>query len=118
MLLVLLFLCGPIGTIVTFCLLPMEGSGAEGPDVRHGAAHRQRVVHLSLVGSDRRARFVLDETTPWEAFIAGCEERLDIGGISRITDSSGDEIRTVAVRQLSALQARASAHCCGLLALH
>eukprot|EP00965_Chrysotila_dentata_P114648 3789362-Pleurochrysis_carterae.AAC.3 len=53
------------------------------------------MVHLQLVGTERRARFVLDEHTLWENFLAGCRERLQVGRIRRVTDSSGEAILAV-----------------------
>lgn len=53
------------------------------------------MVHLSLAGTDQRARFVLDENTPWDAFVSGCRERLNVGRILRVTDSSGEAIPAV-----------------------
>ena len=77
-LLAVLFLCGPVGTVISFLLLPTStethshhappGKGANG-------AARVRMVHLSLADTDRRARFVLDENTVWESFMSGCRER-------------------------------------------
>ena len=106
-LLAVLFLCGPIGTVVSFWLLPKGGDGAEAM-ARHSAMRggasgnsatgpRVRMVHLSLAGSDRRARFVLDENTVWEAFLAGCRERLQVAHIHKVTDSNGEAILAVEV---------------------
>jgi len=107
-LLAVLFFCGPIGTLVSFWLLPKEADGADAlgqfrhpPGVVDGGAGgsvggtRVRMVHLSLAGTDRRARFVLDENTPWDAFISGCRERLKVERILRVTDSSGEAILAV-----------------------
>ena len=110
-LLAVLFFCGPIGTLVSFWLLPKEADGADALGFRHppgvvdggaggGAGGsvggtRVRMVHLSLAGTDRRARFVLDENTPWDAFISGCRERLKVERILRVTDSSGEAILAV-----------------------
>ena len=78
--LAVLFLCGPIGTAVSFYLLPKESDSADTPGLIRGGAGaaggsvggtRVRMVHLSLAGTDRRARFVLDENTPWDAFVSG-----------------------------------------------
>ena len=56
---------------------------------------RVRILHLSLADSDRRARFVLDEKTGWEIFLAGCRERLQVDNIRRVADSSGGLILAV-----------------------
>lgn len=78
--LAVLFLCGPIGTAVSFYLLPKESDSADTPGLIRGGTGaaggsvggtRVRMVHLSLAGTDRRARFVLDENTPWDAFVSG-----------------------------------------------
>ena len=53
------------------------------------------MVHLSLAGTERRARFVLDDRTAWDAFIAGCKERLQVEHITRVTDSGGEAIFAV-----------------------
>ncbi|KAL3892535.1 MAG: hypothetical protein SGPRY_015039, partial [Prymnesium sp.] len=99
-LLAVLFLGGPAGTVVSFWLLP---TGPVGADV--GSHHargrgssgisRVRMVHLILSNSNRRARFVLDENTVWEAFLAGCRERLNVAHIRKVTDSYGDAILAV-----------------------
>ena len=102
--LAVLFLCGPIGTAVSFYLLPKESDGADAPGLVRGGTGgssgaaggtRVRMVHLSLAGTDRRARFVLDENTPWDAFVSGCRERLKVERILRVTDSSGEAILAV-----------------------
>ena len=102
--LAVLFLCGPIGTAVSFYLLPKESDSADTPGLIRGGATgatgaaggtRVRMVHLSLAGTDRRARFVLDENTPWDAFVSGCRERLKVERILRVTDSSGEAILAV-----------------------
>ena len=86
--LAVLFLCGPIGTAVSFYLLPKESDSADTPGLIRGGAGgaaggsvggtRVRMVHLSLAGTDRRARFVLDENTPWDAFVSGARPALCI----------------------------------------
>ena len=85
--LAVLFLCGPIGTAVSFYLLPKESDSADTPGLIRGGAGaaggsvggtRVRMVHLSLAGTDRRARFVLDENTPWDAFVSGARPTLYI----------------------------------------
>ena len=83
-LLVALFMCGPVGTIVSFWLLPkvqMHGDPNAWPVAPSGPralvnGGKARMVHLSLVGTSRRARFVLDDQTLWESFMAGCKDRL------------------------------------------
>jgi hypothetical protein len=104
-LLAVLFLCGPVGTVISVLLLPKDAEAAE--PLRHspmgsgslggasGGPTRVRMVHLSLADSDRRARFVLDESTAWETFLAGCRERLQVHSIRRVTDSSGEAILAV-----------------------
>ena len=104
LLLVILFFCGPVGTVISFLLLPkdVETVNAE-PNLHHhspspsaaGGGARVRMVHLSLADSDRRARFVLDENTVWDVFLSGCRERLQVKNIRRVTDSSGEAILAV-----------------------
>jgi uncharacterized membrane protein YgcG len=101
-LLAVLFLCGPIGTVISFVLLPKDGETTEigsryAPMASasvHGVAN-VRVLHLSLAESSRRARFVLDENTVWDTFLAGCRERLQVQHILKVTDSSGEAILAV-----------------------
>ena len=102
-------LFGPIGTILTFLLLPSTPVGAEA-DLRRraggngeggaarmpGAASHMRVLHLSLAQTNVKARFVIDERSDWESFLAGCIERLKIGGVAKVTDANGhDQIHTI-----------------------
>ena len=109
MLLALLFVCTTAGTVVSFWLLPKGAritDAAQAAQPAHGVGvatpalatvARVRMVHLNLANSDRRARFVLDENTVWEAFLAGCRERLQVSHILRVTDSSGETILAVEV---------------------
>lgn len=103
-LLVVLFICGPVGTVISFLLLPKEAESTDtllrrAPSgAGTGTVARVRMVHLSLADSDRRARFVLDENTFWDSFLAGCRERLQVRNIRRVTDSSGEAILAVEVR--------------------
>ena len=100
-LLALLFFCGPVGTVISFLLLPKEAEPSDALGTRHapmgagGGPTRVRMVHLSLADSDRRARFVLDENTVWDTFLSGCRERLQVHNIRRVTDSSGETILAV-----------------------
>jgi len=94
-----LFLCGPVGTLVSFVFFlpsePWEPTDASQPgdgEVAGGI----KMVHLQLAGSTRRARFVLDEYTVWGTFLAGVRDRLQCGHIRRVTDSSGEAILAVA----------------------
>ena len=103
MLLALLFVCTTAGTVVSFWLLPKGAGSADSIQPAHAgmatpAVALVRMVHLSLSNSDRRARFVLDENTVWEAFLAGCRERLQVAHILKVTDSSGETILAVEVR--------------------
>ena len=104
LLLAVLFFCGPVGTIVSFWLLPKEDRQLTAPaplalDAYGGALFTEpraaRMLHLTLVGSSRRARFLLDEQTDWESFMVGCQERLGVDTILRVTDSSGEAIFAV-----------------------
>ena len=69
------------------------GRSAASPSGSGGA--RVRILHLSLADSDRRARFVLEENTGWEIFLAGCRERLQVENIRRVADSSGGLILAI-----------------------
>ena len=92
---------GPFGTILTFMLLPDDHSwrlrqeqlsdGQQGmPSLEHRG--HMRLLHLRLAGTDVNARFVIDERSNWEGFIAGCTERLRIEGVARVTDTSEEAI--------------------------
>ena len=104
-LLAILFFCGPVGTVISFLLLPKDADSTAplrhspmGDAPKPGGEHsglRVRMVHLSLADTDRRARFVLDENTVWETFLAGCRERLQVKNIRKVTDSSGEAILAV-----------------------
>ena len=99
------FLClvGPVGTVISFLLLPSNAD--ENNAMAHspvssvvgggGGPTRVRMVHLSLADNDRRARFVLDKSITWEDFLAGCRQRLQLQAIRRVTDSSGEDILAV-----------------------
>mmetsp|Transcript_12056 Transcript_12056/g.34709 ORF Transcript_12056/g.34709 Transcript_12056/m.34709 type:complete len:755 (-) Transcript_12056:286-2550(-) len=100
-LLLTLFLCGPVGTLLSFVfLLPSEPKlhrGVATANVGDGdSGGRIKMVHLQLSGTNRRARFVLDQYTLWGAFLAGVRDRLQCGHIRRVTDSSGEAILAVA----------------------
>ena len=109
-------LFGPVGTMLSFWLMPDDGAGSfrfpwsgrpaaappgaigrgGGVATTAGAAHgHTRVLHLALAGSDARARFVIDEQSSWESFEAGCRERLKISGVARVTDEGGEGIHTI-----------------------
>ena len=49
---------------------------AHGLPSRHGAASHTRVLHLSLAGTSTKARYVIDDRSDWEGFVAGVVERL------------------------------------------
>jgi nitrite reductase/ring-hydroxylating ferredoxin subunit len=97
-LLLTLFFCGPVGTLVSFILflpsLDTAGSDAAAPTDGDGTSGI-KMVHLQLSGTNRRARFVLDEYTVWGTFLAGVRDRLQCGHIKAITDSSGEAILAV-----------------------
>ena len=99
-------LFGPIGTILTFLLLPAEGGGDVGRMRRGGpndaavraaaVASHMRVLHLTLAHTNVKARFVIDERSDWDSFLAGCVERLKIEGVQKVTDANGhDQIHTI-----------------------
>ena len=82
--------------LVFVFFLPLPRMYAKSPASPSGSGGaRVRILHLSLADSDRRARFVLDEKTGWEIFLAGCRERLQVDNIRRVADSSGGLILAV-----------------------
>lgn len=101
--LAILFVCTTTGSVASFWLLPKGAVGSDSAKRARGVgfgtsgASRVRMVHLSLANSNRRARFVLDETTVWESFLAGCRDRLQVSNILKVTDSSGETILAVEV---------------------
>ena len=96
---------GPFGTIITFMLLPDDHSwrlrqsdGSDGQQEGMPSLEQRghmRLLHLRLADTDINARFVIDERSNWDGFIAGCTERLRIDGVARVTDTSGENILTV-----------------------
>ena len=74
---------GPLGTLVTFMLLPddhvwrmRQSSALASLESRpHAVKGHMRLLHLRLAGTDVNARFVIDERSNWEGFIAGCTVR-------------------------------------------
>jgi hypothetical protein len=90
-------ICGAVVLFLLYALLlyasAQGGRSAASPSGSGGA--RVRILHLSLADSDRRARFVLEENTGWEIFLAGCRERLQVENIRRVADSSGGLILAV-----------------------
>uniref|UniRef100_A0A7S3W9L7 Uncharacterized protein n=2 Tax=Emiliania huxleyi TaxID=2903 RepID=A0A7S3W9L7_EMIHU len=92
-LLLILFLCGPLGTLLFFVLLPPD---THSTDETGPYELGTKIVHLALAGSSRRARYVLDEYTVWGTFLAGVRDRLQCGPIRTVTDSSGEAILAVA----------------------
>jgi len=114
-LLVVLALCtilfGPVATMVSYLLLghlrrrpffskPVlqpQGNGAlANAPISSSSIGPTRVLHINLAHSERKARYVIDRHSDWESFVMGCQERLKIGGIARITDASGEGILSVA----------------------
>ena len=96
----LTMLFGPVGTVLTYMLMPKETAiTVEAATLRHtgsaSSSGHMRVLHLALAGTDTKARFVIDDRSTWETVIAGCKERLQIAGVGRITDSSGEAIMSV-----------------------
>ena len=76
---------GPLGTFLTFMLLPddhvwrlqqTQGTAIASLESRpHAVRGHMRLLHLRLAGTDVNARFVIDERSDWEGFIAGCTVR-------------------------------------------
>lgn len=93
-------LFGPVGTVLTFLLIPdAPGATVVGESTAAGRAVEQaghmRVLHLALAGTDVKARFVIDDRSTWETFLAGVMDRLKITRVTRITDGDGDAIMTL-----------------------
>ena len=93
-------LFGPVGTVLTYMLMPKENAASvEAATIRHtgsaSAGGHMRVLHLALAGTEVKARFVIDDRSTWETVTSGCKERLQIAGVERITDSSGEAIMSV-----------------------
>jgi len=94
----LLAVIGPLGTLISMGVLPQSMDGLPVGMRRvslRGEGERARVIHLSLAGSERKARFVLSSDVHWENFLAGVQERLSLGSISRIETSAGEAIMSV-----------------------
>jgi hypothetical protein len=93
-------LFGPIGTVLTFLLLPASDAAPDAPGRAHaanggapsesdggrggGATSHMRVLHLSLAHTNVKARFVIDERSDWASFLAGCVERLKIDAVAKV----------------------------------
>ena len=82
----LLAVIGPLGTLVSLWVLPESGSSGMNVHLRRptGTLERARVIHLTLAGNERKARFVLSREVEWQDFLSGVQERLQLGGIDRI----------------------------------
>ena len=81
---------GPLGTLISLWVLPST-SRIEESHLHHLRDEdvTARVIHLSLAHTDRKARFVLPEDAGWDQFVRGVQERLRLGGMSRIETSAG-----------------------------
>jgi hypothetical protein len=93
----LLAIIGPLGTFVSLWVLP-DSDSLSGMNVhlrRSSSLERARVIHLTLAGNGRKARFVLSRAVGWEDFVVGVQERLQLGGINRIETSAGEVIMSV-----------------------
>ena len=95
-LLLILFLCGPLGTLLFFVLLPPD---THSTDETGPYELGTKIVHLALAGSSRRARYVLDEYTVWGTFLAGVRDRLGevpwlLTGFSHVLNR-GDQVRSL-----------------------
>lgn len=106
-LMAVLAVIGPLGTLISLWVLPSasprfeEGAAGAAHLLRQvtgaasAAAYGGRVIHLSLAGTDRKARFVLPENARWDDFTFGVQERLRLAGMSRIETSAGEAIMSV-----------------------
>lgn len=101
-------LFGPIATLLSYMRVPAAPSPDGGPRAstagsrRGGQAPSQpdgpagRVLHLSLAGSEIKARMVVPRNLDWAGFVAGTKERLQIEHVAHVTDHSGEGIHSVA----------------------
>ena len=93
-----LAILGPLGTFVSLWVLPEGSQSGMNVHLRRsvpGLTERARVIHLTLAGLERKARFVLARDVAWEEFQTGVEERLRLGSINRIETSAGEAIMSV-----------------------
>jgi hypothetical protein len=89
-------LFGPIATLASYVRLSSVRRPAGPPSPAADAVTlRSHTLHLSLAGSDRKARMVLPRSADWAIFLAGCKERLQIAAVAQVTDESGDGIHSV-----------------------
>jgi hypothetical protein len=102
-LMAVLAVIGPVGTFISLWVLPATPPAMMGVSLLRqvtgvGAAasvSAGRVIHLSLAGTGRKARYVLPEGARWDDFTFGVQERLRLGGMSRIETSTGEAIMSV-----------------------
>jgi len=101
-LMTMLAVIGPLGTLISLWVLPSAPPSVVGASLlRHvtgvgvGSASAGRVIHLSLAGTGRKARYVLPENARWDDFTFGVQERLRLVGMSRIETSAGEAIMSV-----------------------
>lgn len=95
----------PLGTLTLglLWLLQQTLRMDKGPltaDIRHGARHelRSRVIHLTLAGTERKARIVLPEDSGavgWDDFLVRVQTRLRLNSMSRIETAAGETIVSV-----------------------
>ena len=102
----LLAVLGPLGTLLSLWVLPAAPPGVGAVSLLRqvargggrgggGAAAAGRVIHLSLAGTGRKARYVLPEGAKWDDFTFGVQERLRLAGMSRIETLAGEAIMSV-----------------------
>lgn len=87
-----LAILGPLGTFVSLWVLPENGSSGMNVQLHRsspGVTERARVIHLTLAGNERKARFVLSRDVGWEDFLSGVQDRLQLAGINRVETSAG-----------------------------
>lgn len=72
----LLAIIGPLGTFVSLWVLPDSGTSGMAVNLRRSTPlERARVIHLTLAGNERKARFVLSRAVGWEDFLSGVQVR-------------------------------------------
>ena len=97
---VIAMLLGLVATLGALCALGfiLPRSRASTGDLESGSpmVSGSRVVHLTLAGSERKARYGLSASLTWDEFLQGVQDRLHLAAApAKIETSSGWAIRSV-----------------------
>ena len=95
-----------LGTIALFRMLPAGSPTQLRSDATAGHTQAQhanaalhpgvsRVLHLSLAGTERKARFGLASDIDWEGFLWGVQDRLHVASVARVETGTGLAIRSL-----------------------